>query len=299
MMFLAASSFARFILRALFAQSLIAALVFFSGADMTWAAEKPAMTSFDEQKIMREARTSFENKKFEQAVSLYAKIPTSSDRWFLAVEEKAWAYMRMDQYDKALAELKTLTSPVFAGLVGTEPFLMKALIYLRSCDYVGVFDSLKEFKTLKKNQLAAIQNLAKTGANEASGAAMQKWMQNPDDWRKLGPDLNSLPLLFFHDREMLRLAKSKDLGGLQRRLQDLAKVDQADNFRVVQKLNLIEIEAIQRVHLATKFDRVQGAKVERDADDLVFKDDGDVWIDELNSYRAQLDRCERKSGRTL
>lgn len=259
------------------------------------AAHKGSLT---EQETFAKARQLFEQKKFEQAIELYSQIGTKSDRWQLALEEKAWAHLHLDQYDKALATAQTLTSPALTGLTSTEPFLMKAIIQLRICDYAAVFQTLKDFKSQKRTQVEAIQQLAKNGQNSVSRETLTKWMENPSDWKALGPNLVQMPQLFYHDVIMIREAKKKNLPAMEKRLKELALYDNNENYRILQKLNLIEVESMQRVHVASSFDRKQG-QVVRDKYDMVFKDDKEVWVDEINSYQSTIDRCEKKSGRTM
>lgn len=258
-----------------------------------------AAASASEKQIFKTARSLFEQKKFSEALVEYNKIPRSSDRYLLAVEEKAWSHMHLDQYDKALAEARTLTSPALTGLVGTEPFLLQALAQLKICDYVGVFGTLKDYKTLKKAQVEAIQQIAKNKRNSVSRQTLDAWVQNTDDWKKLGPALAQMPQLFYHDVIMVRAAKAKNFVALENRLQELAILENNENYRILQKLNLIEVESVQRVHIATEFDRKQGETLDKGSHDLVFKDSSEVWLDELDSYQATVNRCKKKSGRTM
>jgi hypothetical protein len=254
----------------------------------------------DEQNTFSRARQLFEMKKFNEALIEYNKIPQKSDRYLLALEEKAWTYIHLDQYDKALAAARTLTSPALSGLTTTEPFLLKAIVQLKICDYVGVFQTLNEFKTQKKEQIIAIQDLAKKRQNTVSRLTLEKWMQNTDDWKNLGPALAQMPQLFYKDKIMLLSAKQKSMSKLEKRLQELAIIENNENHRILQKLNLIEVEGVQRVHIASQFNDKQGETLEKNKDDLVFKDSkDDLWLDELDSYQATIDRCQKKSGRTM
>lgn len=253
-----------------------------------------------EQKILSEARKLFEQKKFNEALNEYQKIPNKSDRYLIVLEEKAWAYIHLDQYDKALAAARTLTSPALSGLTTTEPFLLKALVQLKICDYVGVFQTLKEFKAQKREQIIAIQEIAKNRLNSISHQTLEKWMLNTEDWKSLGPALAKMPQLFYHDKFMLTAAKNKNMAQMEKRLQELAILENNENHRILQKLNLIEVEGVQRVHIASQFNKKQGETLEKSDDDLVFKDSkDDVWLDELDSYQATIDRCQKKSGRTM
>lgn len=243
-----------------------------------------------EKQTMSTARKLFEQKKFAEAIQEYNKISQKSDRYFLAVEEKAWSHLHLDQFDKALGEVRTLTSPALTGLVGTEPFLLQALTQLKICDYVGVFQTLKDFKATKKDQVAAVQEIAKKKRNAVSRQTLDQWVLNIQDWKKLGPALALMPQLFYHDVIMVRAAKAKNFIALENRLQELAIIENNENFRILQKLNLIEVESMQRVHIATEFDRKQGETIEKDKSDLVFEDSSEVWLDELDSYQATINR---------
>ncbi len=258
-----------------------------------------AFAQENEKAILTKARDLFAKKQFNEALVEYNKIPKSSDRWLIAVEEKAWTYLHLDQYDKAWAEARTLTSPALSGLTTTEPFLLKALTELKMCDYVAVFQTLKDFKTQKREQVESIQKIAKTGSNAVSRSTLQKWMENPSDWKAIGPQLAQMPQLFYKDEVMLRAAATRNMTAMEKRLKELAKTDNDENYRILQKLNLIEVESIQRVHMESQFTRTQG-DVKPGKDDLVFDDNkDDVWIDELNSYQAKVSRCQKKSGRTM
>jgi hypothetical protein len=253
-----------------------------------------------EQQTLSKARQLFEKKNYKEALAEYDKITPQSDRYLMVLEEKAWTYIHLDQMNKALAASRTLTSPSLNGLTTTEPFLLRALVQLKLCDYVGVFQTLKDFRTLKRDQVIAIQELAKKQRNSISRQTLGLWIKNTANWKALGPNLAKMPQLFYRDSIMLSAAKAKDLKRLEKRLQQLAVIENNENHRILQKLNLIEVEGVQRVHIATQFNNKQGVTLEKSDDDLVFKDsEEDVWLDELDSYQATVDRCEKKSGRTM
>lgn len=274
-------------------KNVLLSLLLILTASTSWADQ-------GEQKILSNARKLFEQKNFNEALNEYQKIPNKSDRYLIVLEEKAWTYIHLNQYDKALAASRTLTSPALSGLTTTEPFLLKALIQLKICDYVGVFQTLKEFKTQKRDQIIAIQEIAKTRQNSISRSTLEKWMANTEDWKSLGPALAKMPQLFYHDKGMLAAAKNKSISQMERRLQELAVFENNENHRILQKLNLIEVEGVQRVHIASQFNQKQGETLDKSEDDLVFKDSkDDVWLDELDSYQATIDRCQKKSGRTM
>ncbi len=253
-----------------------------------------------EQQTLSKARKLFEQKNFKEALVEYDKIITQSDRYLMVLEEKAWTYIHLDQMNKALAASRTLTSPALSGLTTTEPFLLRALVQLKLCDYLGVFQTLKDFRTQKREQVVAIQEIAQKQRNSISRQILEQWMKDTANWKSLGPNLAKMPQLFYTDSFMLAAAKAKSLSRLEKRLQQLAVVENNENHRILQKLNLIEVEGVQRVHIATQFNNKQGETLDKSDDDLVFKDSkDDIWLDELDSYQATVDRCEKKSGRTM
>lgn len=254
----------------------------------------------EEQVVFTQARTLFEQQKYEDAIKLYDRVPAKSDRWLLAVEEKAWAHIQLKQYDKAIALAHTLTSPAFNAMTSTEVYLLRALVELKLCDYQAVFRTLKTFKVQKRSQVESLQKLAKTGRNEFSGEALTKWIENANKWQQMGPLLAHMPQLFFRDEKMVDAAAHRDMNGMTKRLQELAKMDHNENYRTLQKMNLIEIEAVQRAHIETKLADKQGEPGDRSDDELVFKhSNNDQWLDEVNSYEATVNRCQKKSGRTM
>ncbi|MDZ4082367.1 MAG: hypothetical protein U1E10_05495, partial [Bdellovibrionales bacterium] len=77
----------------------------------------------DDRKTMRDARVAFEKKDFRRSISLYSKIPATSDYWPESLEERAWALVHVKEHDQALALVKTLTAPPVTSEIGAEPYL--------------------------------------------------------------------------------------------------------------------------------------------------------------------------------
>lgn len=295
--------------------------------------EKKALVclSCDNKKNMTEGRKVFAQGKHEKALELYSKIPKGSDYWFEAVEEKGWAYFRQDDLEKTLAQTKTLISPQFADVVNSEAFLLQSLSQLRMCDYKGVFATHNLFKEKQKARIMGIQELATTGMNEAFSKIIATADTLPLKLSDVSAGISTLPLLFYKDKELqselmkfkmsqkgldtLKAAKTSvkvqnqlqkmnenSFAALKNRMKELAQEETNANFKVVQKLNLVEVEAIQRVHTdlqlseslynENKFQKV-------DDDKLVFMDDGRPWIDELDKYEVAAKACTKNIRRKM
>ena len=105
---------------------------------------------------------------------------------------------------------------------------MRALVQLKICDYVGVFQTLKDFRAQKKAQIVAIQEIAQQGRNSVSQRTLEKWSQNTSDWKSLGPSLAQMPQLFYLDKPLINAAKEKNMAKMEKRLKELAVVSFED-----------------------------------------------------------------------
>ena len=89
---------------------------------------------------------------------------------------------------------------------------------------------------------------------------------------------------------------------MKARLKVLAANETADNKRIIAKLNLVEVEAIQRIHtdqnLANSSYTVNKFKKVGE-DQLVFMDDGRPWIDELDKYDVATKACPQNIRRKM
>lgn len=288
----------------------------------------PKCTDCSNKKKMSEARALFAKGDFAGAEKLYNQIPKGSDQWLEAVEERGWAHFQRDNYEKALAQTKTLLSPQFQGAVNTEAFFLQSLSQLRICDYEGILTTHKTFKDKHRNRIVEIQNLSTSGVNEALRAVIKQAEKFPLKFEEMGDNVTKLPLLFYRDIEFQKLLlkikvaqaaisvipdtsplKSRYIAlsdesttKLINRVKVLADRENTENSRMIQKLNLIEVEAIQRIHTDMKLgsDSYKGGKFKKVSDDqLIFMDDGQPWIDELDKFDVAAKACAKGIRRKM
>ncbi|WP_413557015.1 hypothetical protein [Bdellovibrio sp. HCB209] len=282
------------------------------------------------QKI-KKARELFAQGKYSQSLALYNEIPRGSDYWFQVVEEKGWSYFRQNDSEKALAQSKTLISPQFAEVVNSEAYLLQSLSELKICDYKSVFKTTQMFKEKQRERIAAVQALSKEGFNESFLNVLKKADKFPLQASDVGESLLKLPVLYYKDvelqKQMLRFKVSQKgmdvlaanntqftlqtqldqvnedaFAKIKARLMTLAVNETADNKRVIGKLNLVEVEAIQRVHTDQSLDESAFTKNDfkkTNSDQLVFKDDGRPWIDELDKYDVVSKSCAQNVRRKM
>ncbi|KYG64856.1 hypothetical protein AZI86_11680 [Bdellovibrio bacteriovorus] len=283
----------------------------------------------DNKTLMTKARKDFEAGKYDQAISSYNKIPRANTYWLDAVEEKGWAFFRKGEFEKTLAQTKTLLAPQFAEITNTEAYLLQSLSQLKICDYKGVFETHQAFKEKQKARIMEVQALAKSGWNDSLTKFLKKADKFPLSMEDMGDSVTKLPLNIYKDIEfqkqvlrfkasekgivfadsknksvVAKLEKINDAAfkALKNRVQELAQEETNENFKIIQKLNLVEVEAIQRVHTDQALtDEMYAKKTfnKVDSDKLVFMDDGRPWIDELDKFEVATKSCAQGLRRKM
>jgi hypothetical protein len=290
----------------------------------------PTCVDCDAKKALRQARALFAKGDYAKAEKLYNQIPKGSDVWFDAVEERGWSHFRRDDFEGALAQTKTLLSPQFSGVAELETYLLQSLTELKICDYAGVLETDRNFKKAERSRIVDIQNLSKSGMNASFQEVLSKADQFPLRFTDFGEALTHLPLQFYRDRalqgDLLKLKisqagmdsipagthakivaqfkkmNSDSLSRLQSRMKILAQQENAKNAKVIQKLNLVEVEAIQRIHTDMEISKnlyKKGEFKEVTDDQLVFMDDGHPWIDELDKFDVSAKTCAQGIRRKM
>lgn len=113
-------------------------------------------------------RIYYQTGKFNEAATEYDKVSKDSPLWLQSLEEKAWTHYQLKNTGKSLAVLRTLVNPVFADVVSPEIYFLQSLNQLKTCDYLGVFNTIEKFKKVSKAPLAAAESKANLGDQQAS-----------------------------------------------------------------------------------------------------------------------------------
>jgi tetratricopeptide (TPR) repeat protein len=262
------------------------------------------------------ARLYFQTAELDKALAAYNKISPDSDFWLESVEEKAHVMGRKGEYASAISFLKTVTAVTFDGVIGPEPYFVEALTHLKICNYSEIFKVTERFKKRFKNRLADLAQLAKAGdsasvqhlialINEKSEIAKSsklptQLITNND----IGYQLKHLPRNISRDMiitsQSQRPASAKRDQAIRLRVRDLAKSEIKEIEDTISKLQIIEAEVVQRIYLAEKSKAVRPSQstIVKNSDVLVFPVDSDeVWLDELDSYAAKVEKCLPASKR--
>jgi hypothetical protein len=274
------------------------------------------------------ARLYYEQSDFDSAKRTYDAINKGSDYWLEALEEKAWAEFRLKDFDRAESLLMSVMSPVFEGLVGPEPYFVSSYAKLKVCDYPGIFKTIKSFKSKYQTRMDELSKLSEGVHSEASTRVLAKMASGSIDYKELGADALKLPRLIHRDlglaRTMMYRAQLTDelsqLAAKGHRLaqpfslvvneaqaqgysyiQRLAQTEMDELARIVNKMHILEAEAIGRMYAQNKKSVADIKQKEVMGDELQFPASDEVWVDEIDNYHVTTRGCpapEKKPSRT-
>ncbi len=274
-------------------------------APVAKAAAKPAAPAATSSGIGQEratferARQLFAKQKFEEAIDEYRQIGKGSQRWVLAKEEISWAMFRLRMLPQASSEVRSLTNDFMAAQIDLEPFLLQGLINLYSCDYNKVFSTIKDMKRLMSEYVSQTENLAEGQINETQADAIHLLIENKGIGKFKPKHFMSLPRQFYLDKKIQIAAASGQMDVIVGRLTTQAQLADQKNKKMLQHLNLLEVEALQRAFVPNQFREKEKTAVPKAADRMVFNNDNDLWADEIEYLQSDLFKCDSKTGRKL
>lgn len=153
---------------------------------------------------MTAARLLFQNGFLDAASKYYEKVPKSSDYWFDAQEEMAWAQVRKGEPQNAIAITKTLVAPAFQSQVGPEPYFLRALSQLKVCDYPAVVETLNVYRQRFKPRAGELAKLAETANTPAVARLVERMKKGGTKLTDLGTDAALLPRFVTRDSALVQ-----------------------------------------------------------------------------------------------
>jgi hypothetical protein len=252
-----------------------------------------------ETEVFSEARSLFKAKKFEQAAQLYAQIPKSSQRWVLAKEEKAWSFFRLKNHEKALSEVRSLTNSYMENQIDLEPFLLQSLILFYNCDYKAVFKTIRQLKSSMTDYVEAMDTMGEGGLTEIQSTAIDKLVVTHDLADLKPKELHQMPRRFYLDQKAAKALREGQAPAFKARLRILANRENKNIHRLLQNLQLVEVESTQRAFIPNQFNGQQKSNIPKGSDVMVFNNDDEMWADEIDKTQADINLCASKTGRTL
>jgi hypothetical protein len=91
--------------------------------------------SLRELAFMQLARTHYGMQQNRFALFYLGKVERGNTQWLESLFEASWANYRVGQYEQALGNLITLSSPFFREEYFPEALILKAVIYYENCRY--------------------------------------------------------------------------------------------------------------------------------------------------------------------
>lgn len=294
------------------------------------------------------ARLEYQQGEFDAAIDWYKKVSKGSDSWLLSKEEQAWAYIRVNEPNEAVAQLETATSPVFTAISGPESDFLNSFVNLMICDYSKVFKITKNFKKKHKKKIVGLETLVKSNNSKLFKKFIALVDRRPIELASFSPVLKSVPRDFILDEFLRRhmeyrqamVQESKALTKLNKgnvqlanfssrpstkdslediyadrqikareaekeislRLAALAQSELREYKLMIQKLHIVEAEVIQRLHLD---ENIKGQRtnlenpVAKSSEVMTFPVTKEVWLDELDSYHAEVKDCPKLERASL
>lgn len=116
-----------------------------AGQDPAFAAQNKKLR---ELAFMQLARNHYGHRQNRYAIFYYGRVERGSGSWLEALFEAAWAHYRVGQYEQALGNLITLSSPFFREEYFPEALVLKAVIYYENCRYRESTMILEDFERI-------------------------------------------------------------------------------------------------------------------------------------------------------
>ncbi|MCL2012663.1 MAG: adventurous gliding motility protein GltC [Cystobacterineae bacterium] len=107
-----------------------------------------AFLALRELAFMQLARIHYGVGQSRNAIFYYSKIERGHEQWLNALFESSWASYRIGQYEQALGNLITLSSPFFREEYFPEAFILKAVIYFENCRYQEALSIVDDFEAI-------------------------------------------------------------------------------------------------------------------------------------------------------
>jgi hypothetical protein len=253
---------------------------------------------------MEKARALYAKGDLAKAVETYNQITPSSDFWLDSIEERAWAATRQGDFEKALADLQSITSAVWTSQVGPETYMLSTFVSLKICAYKDVVKKIGLFKKRMLPRVDALQAMVDQPLPAAFWEMSSALKEGKINMVSLGNGAEKYPRYFYRDQQLISALASNQNAKAEARMKQLAQADLSEIETNLKKMKVIEVELIQKVLMAddlkkSKSKNLQFTSVDRNKQ-LVFPvSDDEVWVDEVGHYQVKAENCPFSSRSSL
>jgi tetratricopeptide (TPR) repeat protein len=110
--------------------------------------EAKNLKALRELAFMQLARTHYGARQNRYAIFYLQKIERGGPQWLESLFEGSWANYRIGQYEQALGNLITLSSPFFKDEYFPESYILKAVVYFENCRYRESLSIIQDFESI-------------------------------------------------------------------------------------------------------------------------------------------------------
>jgi tetratricopeptide (TPR) repeat protein len=111
-------------------------------------AEARNLKNLRELAFMQLARTHYGARQNRYAIFYLSKVERGGPQWLESLFEASWANYRIGQYEQALGNLITLSSPFFRDEYFPEALILKAVVYFENCRYREALSIIEDFEAI-------------------------------------------------------------------------------------------------------------------------------------------------------
>lgn len=111
-------------------------------------AEARNLKNLRELAFMQLARTHYGARQNRYALFYLQKVERGGAQWLESLFEASWANYRIGQYEQALGNLITLSSPFFRDEYFPEALILKAVVYFENCRYQEALSIIEDFEAI-------------------------------------------------------------------------------------------------------------------------------------------------------
>lgn len=111
-------------------------------------AEARNLKNLRELAFMQLARTHYGARQNRYALFYLQKVERGGPQWLESLFESSWANYRIGQYEQALGNLITLSSPFFRDEYFPEALILKAVVYFENCRYTEALSIIEDFEAI-------------------------------------------------------------------------------------------------------------------------------------------------------
>lgn len=211
---------------------------------------------------MQSARILFQKNKLSQAIDHYSMISKSSEFWLESIEERAWAYLRLANYDKARSDITTLLASTFKDYVSAEVYVLAAITNLKICDYPQILKDSRFFKERHMQRIREMEQLADKGVNTHIMKILDRMDQDGPRLSAAAGQLESLPRMALRSVDFSQsiqtrsqlLVEIKKAQQLKSRLQILGGNSKLDQLltQAQKKIQALRTQSIKELKMSAR-----------------------------------------------